>query len=216
MFRRNLIPVWVGISLLCGMFLMGQEAWEPQPTRCEDSEYPTCDGECDVGLVCTDDPALGTCRCQGPCEATAPTCGGDRPLPLTCVSYPPEQACRCFDLSVYPCEETSPLSPQCGGSCPDPRQSCVASYEDSSYEDCVCARVCKPIILDICLRTCYPLWPLAWPCIQLLCPTCFPPYGSDYSAVISEFCEEYPEECQQAFDTWVESLDTDEEESASY
>jgi len=27
MFRRNLIPVWVGIILLFGMFLMGQEGW---------------------------------------------------------------------------------------------------------------------------------------------------------------------------------------------
>jgi len=29
MFRRNLIPVWVGIMLLSGMFLMGQETWPP-------------------------------------------------------------------------------------------------------------------------------------------------------------------------------------------
>jgi len=27
-----------------------------------------------------------------------------------------------------------------------------------------------------------------------------------------EFGEEYPEECQQALDTWVESLETDTEE----
>ncbi len=29
MFRRNLLPVWIGIIILSGMFLMGQEAWEP-------------------------------------------------------------------------------------------------------------------------------------------------------------------------------------------
>jgi len=30
MFRRILIPVWIGIILLSGMFLMGQESWCPQ------------------------------------------------------------------------------------------------------------------------------------------------------------------------------------------
>ena len=30
MFRRKLIPVWLGIVLLSGMFLMGQETWPPQ------------------------------------------------------------------------------------------------------------------------------------------------------------------------------------------
>jgi len=27
-----------------------------------------------------------------------------------------------------------------------------------------------------------------------------------------EFCEKYPEECQQAFDTWLEASDTEAEE----
>jgi len=36
MFRRNLIPVWVGIILLSGMFLMGQEGWGPTPCIDED------------------------------------------------------------------------------------------------------------------------------------------------------------------------------------
>ena len=32
MFRRNLIPVWLGILVLSGMFLMGQVGWyEPPP-----------------------------------------------------------------------------------------------------------------------------------------------------------------------------------------
>ena len=29
MFRRKLIPVWVGVALLSGMFLMGQDGWPP-------------------------------------------------------------------------------------------------------------------------------------------------------------------------------------------
>ena len=31
MFRRNLLPVWIGIIFLSGMFLMGQDTWPPQP-----------------------------------------------------------------------------------------------------------------------------------------------------------------------------------------
>lgn len=31
MFKRNLIVVWVGIVVLSGMFLMGQESWSPPP-----------------------------------------------------------------------------------------------------------------------------------------------------------------------------------------
>ena len=31
MFRRNVIPVWLGIILLSGMFLMGQDTWPPPP-----------------------------------------------------------------------------------------------------------------------------------------------------------------------------------------
>jgi len=29
MFKRRLVPVWIGIILLSGMFLMGQETWPP-------------------------------------------------------------------------------------------------------------------------------------------------------------------------------------------
>jgi hypothetical protein len=40
---------------------------------------------------------------------------------------------------------------------------------------------------------------------------CFATYEQLQLAAI-EFCEEYPEACQQAFDTWVESLDAEAEE----
>ena len=36
MFRRNLVPVWIGIILLSGMFLMGQDTWAPQ--ECIDND----------------------------------------------------------------------------------------------------------------------------------------------------------------------------------
>ena len=31
MLRKNLIPLWIGIVVLAGMFLMGQVPWEPVP-----------------------------------------------------------------------------------------------------------------------------------------------------------------------------------------
>ena len=37
MFRRNLIPVWVGLIALSGMFLLGQETWPPPPI-CVDND----------------------------------------------------------------------------------------------------------------------------------------------------------------------------------
>ena len=35
MFRKNLIVVWVGVIILSGMFLTGQESWESWPLDCE-------------------------------------------------------------------------------------------------------------------------------------------------------------------------------------
>ena len=66
MFRRNLIPVWVGILVLCGMFFMGQEAWEPQPTQCEDN------GDCPDEAFCAKEP--GDCDCDGLCEPRPGPC----------------------------------------------------------------------------------------------------------------------------------------------
>jgi hypothetical protein len=56
-------------------------------------------------------------------------------------------------------------------------------------------------------------------CPILLCPLCYisptctenpdecaATFGQFQLAAI-EFCEQYPEQCQQAFDTWVESMD---------
>jgi len=100
MFRQRLLPVWVGILVLSGMFFMGQEAWVPPPTQCEDSASPTCGGDCDPGLVCTDDPDLDKCVCVEPqeelCEQTSPpTCGGSCPDPFQiCVEY--QQSCECL------------------------------------------------------------------------------------------------------------------------
>jgi len=41
---------------------------------------------------------------------------------------------------------------------------------------------------------------------------CAATFEQQQTAVI-QFCEEYPEKCQQAFDAWVESLDTEAEDA---
>ncbi len=38
MFSRNLIPIWFGIIILSGLFLMGQDAWPPLPAPCQDAD----------------------------------------------------------------------------------------------------------------------------------------------------------------------------------
>jgi hypothetical protein len=81
MFRRNLIPVWVGILVLSGMFFMGQEAWEPQPTQCEDN------GDCPDEAFCAKEP--GDCDGDGLCEP--------RPGPCPDVWDP---VCGC-DVTTY-------------------------------------------------------------------------------------------------------------------
>jgi hypothetical protein len=36
--RRDLVPVWFGIIVLSGMFLMGQESWPPPQSDCTDND----------------------------------------------------------------------------------------------------------------------------------------------------------------------------------
>jgi formylglycine-generating enzyme required for sulfatase activity len=55
MFKRNLIPVWIGIVLLSGMFLMGQQGWAPTCVDTDEDGYgspgdPSCtypESDCD-------------------------------------------------------------------------------------------------------------------------------------------------------------------------
>ena len=45
MFSRNLIPVWIGIILLSGLFLMGQQGWCPPPGSLADVLDVSVSGE---------------------------------------------------------------------------------------------------------------------------------------------------------------------------
>jgi len=101
---------------------------------------------------------------------------------------------------------------------------------------------CQEIVCEACGLTCLVLTlgliPLTWACMSTLCYGCMSISAahmdaSSIQAVISQlcdeypdecavafrfyqngpipFCEDYPDECQQAFDAWVEALDTAEE-----
>ncbi len=56
MFRRNLIPVWIGVIVLSGMFLMGQDSWSPV-LLCVDFEDPALGSTYNVGMTFTDSGA---------------------------------------------------------------------------------------------------------------------------------------------------------------
>ena len=106
MLRGNLVPVWIGIILLSGMFLMGQESWPPKcgpcdpdpclsipdavPGSCEDvggGDF-TCDCEAgyfweEIGNTCEEDPCA-----LDPCDAidngVAGSCTGISADDFTC------------------------------------------------------------------------------------------------------------------------------------
>ncbi len=61
MFKGNLIPVWLGIILLSGMFLMGQDTWPPA-LQCVDFEDPALGSVYNVGMTFTDSGADVTGR----------------------------------------------------------------------------------------------------------------------------------------------------------
>jgi len=105
MLRRNLVPVWIGIILLSGMFLMGQETWPPKcgpfypdpclsipdavPDSCEDvggGDF-TCDCEAgyfweEIGHTCDDPCELDPCDAID--KAVAGSCAGISADDFTC------------------------------------------------------------------------------------------------------------------------------------
>jgi formylglycine-generating enzyme required for sulfatase activity len=99
MFSKNLIPVWMGITLLSGMFLMGQQTWEPPsfmvpvPAGCFDMGDAFGKGTSDdlpVHRVCITTPfqidqhevtnaEYARCVTAGPCTAPSETSSHMRP-----------------------------------------------------------------------------------------------------------------------------------------
>jgi hypothetical protein len=114
MFRRNLIPVWVGILFVASTFLMGQDSWPPQgectvPADCGESNVCTTvdcvDQVCvytnNDGAACNDDDpctAGDTCS-DGNCVPGFPVCDDGDPCTLdTCTDLGGVPVCTYMDI----------------------------------------------------------------------------------------------------------------------
>ena len=90
----------------------------------------------------------------------------------------------------------------------------LALFACTNCDDCVgaCYGVCFPALINplvylMCVGTCAgEFCTYACDFTELQQDSKYTPAFEYYQAAI-EFCEEYPEECQQAFDAWVESMD---------
>jgi hypothetical protein len=119
------------------------------PNPCDQAPFPTCDGDCPPGTICTpttDIDGNETCRCTPlTCELSIlPDCDGLCPDPgQVCRFIDTVTGCRC-DPPEPPCD-TSPW-PTCSGDCPP-------------------GTICVPNPLGLC--ECLPI-----PCEQSPWPTC--------------------------------------------
>jgi hypothetical protein len=88
------------------------------PDPCDESPYPTCDGVCPPGEVCTQGPNQ-SCECVAQFPAcgntTYPQCEGLCPAGEKCVNAFGTDACHCVPPPP-PCGDA--LFPSCGGTCP--------------------------------------------------------------------------------------------------
>ena len=70
MFRRKLLPVWIGILLLSGIYLVGKEPWcQLRPCECavEQLNSQACQDQA-YASVDTLKTCLAACGGDGPCE----------------------------------------------------------------------------------------------------------------------------------------------------
>ena len=153
MFSRNLIPVWLGIILLSGMFLMGQNAWSPKsgacsghpclntpnalPNSCEDvgEGQFTCD--CEAGYFWEE---IGN-TCQDPCDPD-PCDAINNALAGSCTGISADDfTCECnqgfyWSDTTNTCEK---VEPPCR---PDPCQDITNAIPDTC--EVIPGGVCAP------------------------------------------------------------------------
>jgi len=74
--------------------------------RCEESEFPTCGGECPPGDACQQDATGGGCVCEPiQCgDSLAPECGGACPAASQCQELAGAELCGC-----QPCDTVVPV-----------------------------------------------------------------------------------------------------------
>jgi len=159
MFSRNLVPVWLGIILLSGMFLMGQDAWSPKSGSC--SSHPcltisnalpnscvdvgggefTCDCEAgyfweEIGNTCEDPCAPNPCDTLD--NAVAGSCAGLSAGDFTCEC---NQGFYWSD-TTNTCEK---VEPPCR---PDPCQDIPNAIPDTC--EVIPGGVCAPATVFTC------------------------------------------------------------------
>jgi hypothetical protein len=139
MSSRSLIPVWIGIVLLSGMFLMGQESWVPPEDPCV-TDPPGCiNGTCVTGV--------GTCDCDfgyegetcdaliemEPCEA--PSCEPYTPIavghlaPTGCDTYIGAHQVYPGELLCCSAPTLPAVAPTCLTNVDTPDIPCVVEYK---------------------------------------------------------------------------------------
>jgi hypothetical protein len=111
-----------------------------EPTSCETSLAPQCDGPCDdPGQTCEHNAATDECRCNPPLpcdQAPFPSCDLECPAGLICQPDPsglPECACAPQQCSQSP-------FPQCDGECPA-GSGLVCQPDASGLAQCSCQPV---------------------------------------------------------------------------
>ena len=140
MFARTTAFAWIGIIILSGMFLMGQDTW-PQQECLDDNDCPTCQ-VCNVSNQC-EPAAIGT-----PCGdgLTEPTCNpdvcddlgacSDEPLAVDGTLCAENGGTECCAGSCVDTETDDENCGQCESSC-SPAYSCVTgSCECNDDPDC--------------------------------------------------------------------------------
>jgi len=109
MFRRNLLPVWLGIIFLSGMFLMGQDTWPPTCVDADGDGYGIGDtSSCTHPEVdCDDSNADVYPGAPELCDGIDNQCPGDLcygEVDVHCGTPSPEMAripCGCFDMGDH-------------------------------------------------------------------------------------------------------------------
>jgi hypothetical protein len=196
-------------------FATGTCFCEDPGVPCDQSPYPTCDGDCPPGTICRAATVAGVdvCQCEPvPCElSVAPTCDGPCPqADQTCKFIDTFIGCVC-DPPIIDCGQS--LWPSCLGLCP-PGTACVP--DAAGFCDCLpiqcelspfpaCDGDCPPgtsCTPDTLTGECRCVPP---PCEQSLIPDCDGPCLADptqscvYITSLDECrCDPPPPSCEQS------------------
>ena len=152
MFKKNLLPVWIAIILLSGMFLMGQEPWSP--AECIDNDgdgygNPAAASCTYPELDCDDTNADVSPGAEEICDGLDNQCPGDHcfeevdahcSIPIPGMAWIP---CGCFDMGDR-FEEGDPDERPVHNVCISAFQMDVHEVTNAKYAECVDDGGCTP------------------------------------------------------------------------